>query len=40
MTEPAVWTLVEWEADAGDVGELFVAGDERVVVFAGKATRR
>jgi hypothetical protein len=54
--QPPVWTLVEWEADGGDVGSLaealaealapelgwyadFVAGDERVVVFAGKVFR-
>lgn len=54
--QPAVWTLVEWETDDGDVGALadalagalspqlgwyadFVAGPERVVVFAGKVFR-
>ena len=54
--QPSVWTLVEWETDADDVGALadalaevlapelgwytdFTAGDERVVVFAGKVFR-
>ncbi|MEU0026677.1 hypothetical protein [Streptomyces sp. NPDC006335] len=54
--QPAVWTLVEWETDGGDVGSLadalagalapelgwyadFAAGQDRVVVFAGKVFR-
>lgn len=55
-TQPAHWTLVEWETDGDDVAGVaqalaevlepengwysdFTAGDERVVVFAGKVFR-